>query len=87
MKVNGEVLTDNEDTLKGNVKKCQGSIKRLWKSARGQQGLNDYRTALDDREKAVNKNRSMLTGEGVALNDDAYAFMGEEKAVKAKECR
>ena len=29
----------------------------------------------------------MLTGEGVALNDDAQAFMGKEKALKAKECR
>ena len=70
MKDNGEVLTDNEDTLKGNVKKWQGSIERLWKSARGQQGLKDYGTALDDKEKALNNNRSML-GEVVALNDEA----------------
>ena len=83
MKDNGEVLTDNEDTLKGNVKRWQGSIKRLWESARGQQGLKDYGTALDDKEKALNNNRSMLTGEGVALNND----MSEEKALKAKECR
>ena len=62
---------DNEDKLKGNVKRWQGGIKRLWKSARGQQGLKDYGTALDVKDKALNKNRSMLTGEGVMLNDDA----------------